>query len=447
MTMPSKLNVDEELSGLPLDPYRNIFFYYRGSAKRSRKQPSYESQLENNVTKSLINVLDLCEPPGPLQAFLELVDTRLAETGNKRPRLWRPDRSYRFSLQSRPSEVTEARDRLLVTLSQAGLRQDSAVPVERQTGGRPDAWIYRGTDVAVMIESKLANIVDESQLVGHARDAGWHDYSRCDLHWEDVYRCIRAKAVDTGNRKDRLLMLQFLNYLEVTGMSGFQGFRNSDFDLFISYGENEALRPVVKNKLAEFARQVYDRLPENLRSAHPDFHLGNMHSSGVWAAFRKAQNPKDPLRHCNLIVQITRNGLSLAAVVRDGRATDRRKPIGILRRKLKSPDGDRQLRQTLSELGGEYWLVVHRRTDRAENDQPRSGNEVWHEKARFKLDFAADEAVASTLQLIQKIPFPGLHVRTEVPRGSPPLAKPENLIRDAAAKLAKLRPVLAFLED
>ena len=41
------------------DPHQNIFYYYRGPVKRKKKSV-YDIQIEDNTTKSFINLLEFC---------------------------------------------------------------------------------------------------------------------------------------------------------------------------------------------------------------------------------------------------------------------------------------------------------------------------------------------------------------------------------------------------
>jgi hypothetical protein len=39
------------------DPHKNIFYYYRGPSSRENEEIIYDSQIEDNTTKALINCL------------------------------------------------------------------------------------------------------------------------------------------------------------------------------------------------------------------------------------------------------------------------------------------------------------------------------------------------------------------------------------------------------
>ena len=58
------------------DPHQNIFFYYRGPSKH-REVSLYDFQIEDNTTKSLINVFEFCCQAGfedLLNGFLKAVN-------------------------------------------------------------------------------------------------------------------------------------------------------------------------------------------------------------------------------------------------------------------------------------------------------------------------------------------------------------------------------------
>lgn len=440
-------SLTEQKSLFPVDPHRNIFYYYKSQWRRTRDEFLYDPQLENNTTKALINVLEFCHPNTALRSFLELLTTKVNEGNGLYLDLWQQDKVYHFALQTNPSAVAEAWQKVLVTITLTHATRENDEPSQQQTGGRPDAWIFSGTDLAIMIESKLSPNVDKKQLQGHLKAVGWCEFSRVDIRWQDIYQCMRGTAAACREGKDRFITHQFLNYLEVMGMSPFQGFRNADFDLFISYDENADYRPVVKKKLTDFAQVVYDSLPAHIRDAYPDFHPGRMSRGGTWVAFRKKQGKHDPLRHCNFTAEISSDGLMFCAVIRDGRATDRSRPIGMLYRKLQNHENLVTFRKILSRLGEEYSLVIHRRTNKAGEDRPMSGADEWQRKALFSLDCLTDQGLAGILSLIREIPFPGIHISFEIPRGDEILSQPESLVKRSVTAIQELYPVLKFLKD
>ncbi len=115
------------------DPHQNIFFYYRGPSK-NREVSLYDFQVEDNTTKSLINVLEFCCQAGYedlFNRFLGLVNA------SRRPVVY-------FKLQKGLSD------------------------------SRPDALIDLA-DYNIHIESKVRARLDIGQIKRHLKDIGKKD--------------------------------------------------------------------------------------------------------------------------------------------------------------------------------------------------------------------------------------------------------------------------------
>lgn len=246
---------------------------------------------------------------------------------------------------------------------------------------------------------------------------------------------------------DNFVIGQFLNYMEVVGMSTFEGFKNCDFDFFLVYHERGDYKPVVKKRLTDFAELVYENLPQILRQAYPEKKTGRFTEEGFWIAFRKDPALKSTFGHCNLSLEIGTEGLFWQAVIRDGKATDKNKPIGTLYRKLQDAALFRNFKMILSGFGADFWIVVNSRTDRAGIPRPRQGTaDVWHEKAWLCLDSMTDEGLKAVASLLIQIPYPGVIVERKISKGDVLLTNPDLLVKQCVDSLVQLPKVLEFLE-
>lgn len=425
-----------------VNPHRNIFCFYRAPKKHAEGDFIYDEQLENNVTKSLINTLEYTDPHTALNSFLALLETKIR---GKSVHLRVTSGNCHFSLQSIPLLYFSVKNRILVTITNA---QTGAKVSGEQPGSRPDAWIIGGNDFVIMIESKLDTLPNEKQLAGHLKRAGWTDthYDRVDLKWTEIYSCLRSCLDDSLAEVDNFIISQFLNYMEVIGMSTFEGFKNSDFDFFLAYDESMDYKPVVKKKLTDFAGLVHGYLPKELMEHYPEKYAGRFTREEFWIAFRKAPALKSIFSHCNLNLEIGSEGLFWQAVIRDGKATDKNKPIGVLYRKLQDPTLFEGFKKILSGFGGDFWIVVNSRTDLARAGRPMPGADVWTEKAWLCLDCVTDDCLKAVASLLTQISYPGVVVERRISKGDPLLTDPDLLVKRCADSLIQLHKVLVFLE-
>jgi hypothetical protein len=427
------------------DPHRNIFYFYRAPRKHNEVDFIHDDQLENNITKALINTLEYCDKHTALTSFLGLLEDRIRITAGKDIHLHMGQRKCQFSLQSIPVASLSAAQKILVTITNASVDTRTS---NQQPGSRPDAWITCGSNFAIMIESKIDTLPDENQLKGHLAKVGWigMTYNRVDLSWEDTYQCFKSLLTTDLGERDSFVTRQFMNYMEVTGMAPFEGFKNSDFDFFLIYEENEDYKPIVKKRLVDFAKIVYARLTPELSRIYCDFYPGRFTKEEFWVAFRKNQSVKSAFRHCNLNLEIGPEGLFWQAVIRDGKAADQDKPIGKLYQKLQDEDHFNNFKTILSGLGAEYSLVIFERTDLSRRRRPMPGADVWNKKAWLSLDYLPNENLKAMVNLLTLIPYPGVIVQKEILKGDHLLWQPEALVVQCVNSLSRLHDVLTFLE-
>ena len=426
-----------------VDPHRNIFCFYRAPRKHFEGDFIYDEQLENNITKSLINTLEYSNPRTALDSFLALIESKIH--GNS-VRLRTTSEICHFSLQSTPLVFPDVKNRILVTITNA---QTGTKVSSEQPGSRPDAWIIGGNDFVIMIESKLDTLPNEKQLTGHLKRAGWigTKHQRVDLKWSEIYSCLKSCTSTAIGEPDNFIIGQFLNYMEVIGMSPFEGFKNSDFDFFLVYDGDVDYKPVVKKRLTDFAELVHKKLPQELRQVYPETYTGRFTKEEFWIAFRKAPSLKSIFSHCNLNLEIGPEGLSWQAVIRDGKATNNNKPIGILYMKLQDANLFEKFKIILSGFGADFWIVVHSRTNLARTGRPMPGADVWNEKAYLCLDSMTDEGLKAVVSLLTKIPYPGIVVERKISKGNELLTNPDSLVKQCVDSLVRLHEVLMFLEN
>jgi hypothetical protein len=229
------------------------------------------------------------------------------------------------------------------------------------------------------------------------------------------------------------------------GMAPFTGFTRYDFDFFV--GEEEDYRDVLRNRLKQFGEIVYQALPDNIRAQYDEGpylgRVGRGEDRGAWLGLRKVQSTGDPLRHCNFTIELDESALSFNAVIRDGKATDKSKPIGVLYTRIS--ENAAALTRYLSGLGSEFRLKVFSRAS-ATGGRPLPGSEIWKLECIQRLDHVIPESVPMLLGLLRSIPFPGIHLSRELSRGRVLSMSPDDLQAEGVEAIKRLHPFLCFLE-
>jgi hypothetical protein len=427
-----------------IDPHRNIFYYYRGPEKKKTGDDFiYDKQIENNITKSLINTLEYSSYDTAMKAFLSLIEQRLDKcvlSFNTQ----KTSINYRFSLQTMPLMNADIKYKILLTISNSEAYDN--VP-SIQLGSRPDAWIIGGKDFAIMIESKISSAPDEKQLIGHIKSVGWEheDYKRVDLKWPEVYACLKRAINIINDGKDSFIIGQFIKYLEVTGMAPFEGFKNADFDFFLDYENNREYGPVIKNKLKDFAALVYDKLPEEFKSTYSEPQSNRLTNDRAVMNFDKKTKQYDM---CNFTLEVRSEGLCCRAVIGGRKVSDKKSPIYKIYNKLQNQKEFEQFREMLSELGKDFRILIHSRSSDNEGiKKPMPGGDNWSRKLDLSLDSLTGEGLQAIMSLLVYINYPGIIVDRLIPKGSPELNNPDLLVEKSVDSLTRLRKVIDFVEN
>ncbi len=247
-------------------PYRNIFVYFRGA---SVNQTQVDRQLEDNITKSLINLFEHSDK-NLIKDFLKNIGIIIS-----------PDNVI-FDIQVANSE------------------------------SRPDALI-RANECDIYIESKYGAPFDGDQLQNHIKNtSGYILYiskkkykeeikqKYCDnnvifLNWFEIADFIikeRDRNTYPKNTITNFLSKQFIDFMEELNMIPFNGWSNRDFESFL-FTENENLRLAederkrVKEKLEQFlteSKEIIDQKYDFYKGCK--LHIGNLDKEHVWGAIK-----------------------------------------------------------------------------------------------------------------------------------------------------------------
>src|SRR5262249_16799182 len=117
------------------------------------------------------------------------------------------------------------------------------------------------------------------QLDRHAKKWGVGSRGRRYVRWHEVYDWCEEELRGGGHDAvTTFLLSQFLEFLELTGLSPFRGFRDEDFDFFVTREPERQV--IVRDRLTALGTAVSDALPPAERNALGGIHVGQIRGGG-----------------------------------------------------------------------------------------------------------------------------------------------------------------------
>jgi len=415
------------------DPHQNIFFYYRGPSSRNIDL-AYDPQIEDNTTKSLINILE----------FLQEVQSSVL---------------------------------IELLLKKLGLPRRAVLSFALQQGresSRPDAVICL-EGYSIFIEAKVKADLYEDQLNRHLAHINTRDYlliisnNKADsiclkqiknnrllfLTWADIHKlCIETlRQIKTDKKMAAVshLLKHFVDYLEVVVMTEFSGFKDEDFDFWVD--TNPYYVPILKRKLKAFAEIIKCNLPKEIAKVYSDLKIGNISTQVkderfAWVAIKKPENRKDIFNQCNFTLEVSKQSLDINTVIRNGHITDKARPIGVFYERLGSKPY--AFLDLIGKIKRNARIVVSKRLPKTGN-RIMPGNEKWASFFDMRLkDITNNEDINYIRNIIKKADkspaMPGIHFRYSIDRGNGKLAQPQELQTEVIEVIKEFNPLLSYLE-
>lgn len=415
------------------DPHQNIFYYYRGPTKKGADD-LHDIQIEDNTTKALINLLEFAKRVdfSPLlKNFLKLINVPQKQITS-------------FRLQ------------------------------KHEERSRPDG-VINFADNKVYIESKVAAHLDLDQVSRHSESLGPNDVlvvitnngtdgdkiSELNnpqiryISWKGIHQNFLSIANEMRDNRRLVpvfeVLKDFINYLEVIVMTEFSGFKDEDFDFWIPPMDNHYI-PILKSKLESLATSIRKELPAELNK-YSYVRVGNISKSkhderSAWVVIKKPDNKKDILNQCNFTIEVSKSSLEINAVIRNGRSSEKWKPLGIFYNKLSSEP--EKFLKVIKATNKENSLVVSRRIPKS--GAVLRGNEIWKSFFEISLqDIDKEDDVRYLCQILKKADgkhsFPGMHFKYSIDKGDPILSNPDELKKKIISTIVDLKPILDFIES
>jgi len=378
-----------------VDLHRNLFYSYRGPDTGISDR---DRQLENNVTRALVNTLELggAVVCGPFLAeFLCLSDAS--------------DPKFLLQRHDLPlGTATTKRDRMLLGISKREL--DWA---DTGTNGTyesvPDAWVY-GDGFAVLIESKVDDTAfSQEQMQAHLtrlQSIGRAPPRIVRKTWGQIhgfFENLLPRLTDAPSAK--LLVEQFIQFLEYSGMSEFTGFRLDHFNYFLLHDDEDA-RIWVREQVEYFATRVQARLYE-LEPFYEACDIGTLKRTDAycWVAFGPGGGAYRRKTHQTM--SLGANGLQVFVNTELKTATDRLKSV------LKqSGSAFRAALQNLHAFNP-FELVLEERTQRQASLYDYTPKMKLH--SSMLGETTGDVAWTAFAQTVDRLPLPYLRIERLVP--------------------------------
>jgi hypothetical protein len=293
-----------------VDLHQNLFYSYRGPITDDADR---DRQLENNLTKALINTLKL-----------------VGET------VWRPflaelglagvPRDFLLQRRDIPGGAASKRHRVLLGISKEESAWAHVTGAATTDESLPDAWVY-GDGFAVLVETKVNGDFSPGQMEAHYRllqPKGSAPPLLKLTTWKETHRLFSSFLPRLTDSASLLLVQQFTQFLEYCGMSGFTGFRREHFDYFVLHDDDDARRWILEQVKA-FASQVQAIL-QRFAPFYEGYEIGTLKraDSYCWFAFGP------PCTYRNVTHQtmsLAANGLSVFVNTELKAATDRLKHV------------------------------------------------------------------------------------------------------------------------
>ena len=199
--------------------YSNIFWHqgvkvFEEDIINSEKGRIRVAHLENDVTKTLINVLIHSNSKKVMSSFLQLIGIK------------EPPSTFNFDFQVTDKFKFRTHKNRVMLCIVSDYLQNKSYPKYSVKKSIPDACIFND-NTAILIEVKTQSPLIEEQIENHIKNYFGANTTKKTITWESISRKLKSIAIN--DPLDKFLVDQFCDFLELIGIAEFNGFRKSDF--------------------------------------------------------------------------------------------------------------------------------------------------------------------------------------------------------------------------
>lgn len=175
---------------------------------------------------------------------------------------------------------------------------------------QPDACIYN-QNTAILIEVKTQSPLINEQVENHIRYYLGSATKRRQVTWEDISLKFNQILKQLNNR-DKFLISQFLEFLELIGLSEFKGFTKNDFLMLGDIGKMPRedyldFKRIMHRKIDQFMKKIFPGINTKIHHKKINYRLAQVSADypDIWSAFYFYDN--DPEIHVNFYPNINFN--------------------------------------------------------------------------------------------------------------------------------------------
>jgi len=261
------------------------------------------SHLENDVTKSLLNLFQHCSGK-ILKTFLKLLD--INDNPNTFESIFQVTNQHNFF--SKKNRIM-----LCIISTDTPKKSDPNYNVSKSI---PDGCLFN-RNTAILIEVKTQSPLIEEQIEAHIKQHLKTATIRI-VTWEDISESF-ISILSKLNPKDKFLVSQFNDFIELLGISEFKGFVESDYRMLGSLGmipDEDFLdhKRLFHRKMNKFMESLNEKLSPIMSFKNYDWRTAKvLMSSGTWSAFYFHDNKNTGVNdYPNINFNYNEHGMMLA---------------------------------------------------------------------------------------------------------------------------------------